>query len=104
MDKSGVGGVWGRWRGAGGTVFEPGSADWAAQLGIRARWIGDTYPQGVPAALDAAAAIAAGLCNTVLVVGGQGGGLGRDGGRVASYTRPENEVVAPFGSFPAARF
>jgi acetyl-CoA acetyltransferase len=104
MDKKEVDGVCGRWPGPGGTVFEPGSADWAAQLGIRARWIGDTYPQGVPAALDAAAAIEAGLCNTVLVVGGQGGGLGREGGRVASYTRPDNEFVAPFGSFTAAQF
>ena len=104
IEKHEVDGVCGRWPGPGGTIFEPGSADWAAQLGIRARWIGDTYPQGVPAALDAAAAIAAGLCNTVLVVGGQGGGLGRDGGRVASYTRPDNEFVAPFGSFTAAQF
>jgi acetyl-CoA acetyltransferase len=84
--------------------MEPGSADWAGLLGIPVRWIGDTYPQGVPAALDAAAAINAGLCTTVLVVGGQAGGLGRLGGQVASYTRPENEFVAPFGSFTAAQF
>jgi acetyl-CoA acetyltransferase len=85
-------------------VFQPGSADWAGLLGIPVRWIGDTYPQGVPAALDAAAAIAAGLCETVLVVGGQSGGLGREGGRVADYTRPRNEFVAPFGAFTAAQF
>ena len=30
-------------------------------------WVQDTYPQGIPAALDAAAAIAAGLCRAVLV-------------------------------------
>jgi acetyl-CoA acetyltransferase len=104
LTKDDIDGVSGRWPGPGGTVFYPGSADWATQLGIHARWIGDTYPQGVPGALDAAAAIHAGLCDTVLVVGGQGGGLGRDGGRVASYTRPDNEFVAPFGSFTAAQF
>ena len=102
--KEQVDGICGRWPGPGGTVFQPGSADWAGLLGIPVRWIGDTYPQGVPAALDAAAAISAGLCETVLVVGGQAGGLGRDGGRVADYTRPDNEFVAPFGSFTAAQF
>jgi acetyl-CoA acetyltransferase len=58
----------------------------------------------VPAALDAAAAISAGLCHTVLIVGGQAGGLGKEAGRVASYTRPENEFVAAYGSFTAAQF
>ena len=104
LEKDAVDGICGRWPGPGGTVFEPGSADWAGLLGIHVRWIGDTYPQGVPATLDAAAAISAGLCETVLVVGGQSGGLGRFDGRVASYTRPENEFVAPFGSFTAAQF
>jgi len=40
----------------------------------------------------------------VLIVSGQAGGVGKDHGRVASYTRPENEFVAPFGSFTAAQF
>lgn len=104
MDKGEIDGICARWPGPGGTVFQPGSADWAGLLGIPVRWIGDTYPQGVPAALDAAAAIAAGLCHTVLVVGGQSGGLGKAGGRVADYTRPQNEFVAPFGAFTAAQF
>jgi acetyl-CoA acetyltransferase len=72
-------------------------------LGLPLRWIGDTYPQGVPAVLDAGAAIAAGLCHTVLVVGGQAGVFG-DRSKVASYTRPENEFVAPFGSLTTAQF
>jgi acetyl-CoA acetyltransferase len=104
IDKSQVDGVAGRWPGPGGTVLEPGSADWATLLGIPVRWIDDSYPQGVPGALAAAAAISGGLCDTVLLVGGQAGGLGTAGNRVATYTRPENEFVAPYGSFTAAQF
>jgi acetyl-CoA acetyltransferase len=95
-------GIAARWPGPGGTVFLPGSADWAGMLGVPVRWIGDSYPQGVPALLDAAAAISAGLCHTVLITGGQAGVLG--GGRVASYTQPQNEFVEPFGAFTAAHF
>ncbi|MFJ8812960.1 thiolase family protein [Amycolatopsis thermoflava] len=95
-------GIAARWPGPGGTVFLPGSADWAGMLGVPVRWIGDSYPQGVPALLDAAAAISAGLCHTVLITGGQAGVLG--GGRVASYTQPRNEFVEPFGAFTAAHF
>lgn len=102
MTVSDVDGVAARWPGPGGTVFHPGSADWAALLGIPLRWIGDTYPQGVPALLDAAAAIATGQCSTVLIVGGQAGVLG--GPAVASYTRPDNEFIACWGSLTAAQF
>jgi acetyl-CoA acetyltransferase len=104
VSKEEIDGICARWPGPGGTVFHPGSADWAGLLGIPVRWIGDTYPQGIPATLDAVAAISAGLCTSVLVVGGQAGGLGRDGGRVADYTRPANEFVAPFGAFTTAQF
>jgi acetyl-CoA acetyltransferase len=83
--------------------MHPGSLDWSTLLGQRVRWVQDTYPQGVPALLDAAAAIAAGLCETVLVVGGQA--AIRDGsGSVAGYTRPDNEFVAPWGAFTAVHF
>lgn len=100
---SDVDGIAGRWPGPGGTVMHPGSLDWSTLLGQRVRWVQDTYPQGVPALLDAAAAIAAGLCDTVLVVGGQA--ALRDGsGSVASYTRPDNEFVAPWGAFTAVHF
>lgn len=99
-----VDGLVARWPGPGGTVLHPGSVDWTGLLGIGVRWVQDTYPQGVPAVLDAAAAIAAGLCSTVLIVGGQAGGLGRDQGRVAEYTRPANEFVAPWGAFTASHF
>jgi acetyl-CoA acetyltransferase len=104
MQKGDVDGICARWPGPGGTVFQPGSADWAGLLGIHVRWIGDTYPQGVPAVLDAAAAIAAGLCHTVLITGGQAGVMQEEGARVASYTRPANEFVEPWGSFTTAQF
>ena len=104
LTKDDIDGIAARWPGPGGTVFEPGSADWAGLLGIHVRWIGDSYPQGVPAVLDAAAAIAAGYCHTVLITGGQAGVMGAEQGRVASYTRPANEFMEPFGSFTAAQF
>ena len=104
IDRSEVDGICARWPGPGGTVFQPGSADWAGLLGIHVRWIGDTYPQGVPAVLDAAAAIATGQCHTVLITGGQAGVMAAEKGKVASYTRPANEFVEPFGSFTTAQF
>lgn len=98
-----VDGIAARWPGPGGTVMHPGSVDWTGLLGIGVRWVQDTYPQGVPAVLDAAAAIATGLCDTVLIVGGQAS-IRADDGSVASYTRPENEFVAPWGAFTAVHF
>ncbi len=91
-----------RWPGPGGTVFQPGAPDWSKLLGIPLRWVQDTYPQGVPALLEAAAAIAAGQCQTVLCVGGQAG-LSREGA-VADYTRPANEFVEVWGAMTAAHF
>jgi acetyl-CoA acetyltransferase len=104
MTVADVDGIEARWPGPGGTVFQPGSADWAGLLGIHVSWIGDTYPQGIPAVLDAAAAISAGLCETVLITGGQAGVMAAEQGRVASYTRPANEFVEPFGSFTSVQF
>lgn len=97
-----VDGIAARWPGPGGTVMHPGSADWAGLLGTPLSWIGDTYPQGVPAALDAAAALSTGLCSVVLVVGGQAQ-IGAPGS-VAAYTRPGNEFVAPTGAFTQVHF
>lgn len=102
LHVSQIDGIIARWPGPGGTVFHPGSADWASLLGTPVRWISDTYPQGIPAALEAAAAIGAGLCSTVLVVGGQVGEF--QDGTVAPYTRPENEFVATWGAFTAPQF
>lgn len=103
LKVSDIDGIAARWPGPGGTVMHPGSLDWTGLLGIPVRWVQDTYPQGIPAALDAAAAIAAGLCTTVLVVGGRASGRDQSG-RVADYTRPENEFVAPWGAFTAVHF
>jgi acetyl-CoA acetyltransferase len=97
-----VDGISARWPGPGGTVFHPGSSDWSKLLGVHLRWVGDTYPQGVPAVLEAAAAIATGQCETVLVVGGQAD-LGGSA-TVASYTRPDNEFVSCWGSITQAQF
>lgn len=103
LDLKDIDGIAGRWPGPGGTVMHPGSLDWATLLGIPVRWVQDTYPQGVPAVLDAAAAIAAGLCNTVLIVGGQAA-IRDDTAKVAAYTRPDNEFIAPWGAFTAVHF
>ncbi|GAA4845594.1 thiolase family protein [Pseudonocardia benzenivorans] len=97
-----VDGIAARWPGPGGTVLAPGSADWSTLLGIPLGWIGDSYPQGIPALVDAAGAILTGQATTVLITGGQAGVLG--GGRVAAYTQPGNEFVEPFGAFTAAHF
>ena len=104
MTVNDIDGIEARWPGPGGTVFQPGSADWAGLLGIHVNWIGDTYPQGIPAVLDAAAAISAGLCETVLITGGQAGVMSAEKGKVASYTRPANEFVEPWGSFTSVQF
>lgn len=97
-----VDGIAARWPGPGGTELAPGSADWSTLLGVPLRWVGDSYPQGVPALVDAAGALLTGQATTILITGGQGGVLG--GGRFASYTRPGNEFVEPFGAFTAAHF
>ncbi|MCY3562152.1 MAG: thiolase family protein [bacterium] len=108
-----VDGISARWPGPGGTVFGPGSVDWTAVLGKGFDWVGDTYPQGAPGLLDAAGAILAGQCSTVLVFGGRAGESGGAAGlrvpsghtgRVAAYTRPENEFTSCWGSLTAAQF
>lgn len=102
MTMDDIDGIAARWPGPGGTVFDPGAWDWTGIFGKPFRWICDTYPQGVPGALDAAAAVSGGLCDAVLVVGGQAGVLG--GPAVASYTRPDNEFVSPWGMLTTAHF
>jgi acetyl-CoA acetyltransferase len=102
MTIADIDGFAGRWPGPGGTVFDPGAWDWTGVFAKSFRWLGDTYPQGVPGAMDAAAAVTAGLCEAVLVVGGQAGVLG--GPAVAAYTRPDNEFVASWGMLTSAHF
>lgn len=102
LSHTDIDGIAARWPGPGGTMLAPGSADWSTLLGVPIDWIGDSYPQGIPALLDAAGAIMTGQATTVLITGGQAGVLG--GGRVASYTQPSNEFVGPYGAFTAAHF
>jgi acetyl-CoA acetyltransferase len=103
LKLSDIDGISARWPGPGGSVVHPGSTDWASFFRRPLRWIGDTYPSGVPFLLDASAAIGAGLCDTVLMMGGQTG-ISRGSGPSAAYTRPDNEFTGPFGSFTAAQF
>lgn len=97
-----IDGICGAWMGPGGTRLHPGSPDWSTLLGIPLNWMSDSYPAGVPALMDAAAAISAGLCSTVLVVGGQS--RTRVPGAVIAYTRPDNEFSACYGSYTATQF
>lgn len=85
---------------AGGPDF--GSADFAYETGMDSVWTGSAMI-GVPALLEAAAAIEAGYCNTVLIAGGQVA-VYEDRGATAPWTRPANEFVASWGLFTAAEF
>ncbi len=58
---------------------------------------------GIPAVLDALAMVTTGRCRVVLVATG-GAGSHVPGPAVASWTRPANEFVQPFGLFTAAEF
>ena len=102
LEMADVDGLSARWPGPGGSSVHPNSIDWAGVLGQSMRWVGDTYPQGIPGVLDAAAAIGAGLCETVLIFGGQS--RMRLPGKVASYTQPENEFTAPWGAYTTPQF
>jgi len=102
LEMSDVDGLCARWPGPGGSVEHPNSTDWTGLLGQSMRWTGDTYPQGIPGVLDAAAAIDAGLCETVLIFGGQS--RMRLPGKVIEYTRPRNEFTAPWGTYTTPQF
>ena len=102
IDKRDIDGISGKWPGPGGTVMEPGSLDWATLLGIPLRWKNDSYPGGVPALLSATAAISAGLCETVLIVGGQS--RTKVPGAAIAYTRPDNEFTVCYGSSTPSQF
>lgn len=60
-------------------------------------------PLGIPAVLEAAAAIVCGLATTVLITTGEAGSY-REHSATAPWTRPTNEFVGPFGMFTAAEF
>jgi acetyl-CoA acetyltransferase len=58
---------------------------------------------GIPAVLEAAAAITSGLCTTVLVVAG-GAGAYQERASTAPWTRPSNEFVVSVGMYTAVEF
>lgn len=60
-------------------------------------------PYGIPAVLEAAAAIATGLASTVLIAAGSAGTY-TERASTAPWTRPTNEFVVSYGMFTAAEF
>ena len=72
------------------------------ELGVGPAWRGMNRI-GVGMVMEAAAAIATGQCNTVLIVGGIAG-LYTERASTAPWTRPSNEFVASWGLFTAAEF
>ena len=70
MNLAEVDGIAARWPKPGGTKLDP-LLTGQAYLEKPFRWVGDTYPQGVPGLLDAAAAVSFGLCNVAVVFGGK---------------------------------
>jgi acetyl-CoA acetyltransferase len=60
-------------------------------------------PLGIPAVLEAAAAISVGMASVVLVNGGAAGTY-TERSSTAPWTRPTHEFVASFGMFTAAEF
>ena len=76
--------------------------DWVHQFGGRAMWMG-AQSTGIPAVLEAASAIAAGYCHTVVLANGQAGAY-TERASTAPWTRPSNEFVECWGLYTAAEF
>ena len=83
--------------------MEPAAAQhFVTQLGGRPSWTGHSLV-GVSAVLEAASAIAAGLCQTVVIANGQAGAYSVRPS-TAPWTRPSNEFVECWGLYTAAEF
>jgi len=78
------------------------SSDLAYDLGLGPVWQSATQ-LGVPAIIEAAAQIATGVSDVVLVAAGSAG-VYTERSSTAPWTRPNNEFVAPYGMFTAAEF
>jgi acetyl-CoA acetyltransferase len=76
---------------------------WVHLLGGNACWTANAGLTGVPAVLEAAAAIAAGYCNTVVIANGQAGTY-TERAATAPWTRPSNEFVECYGLYTAVEF
>ena len=98
-----VDGVAARWPGPGGTVFQPGSADWADVFGQPLRWVCDTYPPRRARRARRRRRGGRRGCVRRRWCSGARPGLWA-GANVADYTRPDNEFIACWGSLTAAQF
>lgn len=78
------------------------SSDLAYELGLGPVWQSASQ-LGVPAVIEAAAQIATGISDVVLVAAGSAG-VYTERASTAPWTRPNNEFVAPYGMFTAAEF
>ena len=78
------------------------STHFVHMLGGRPSWTGGALV-GVSSVLEAAAAIAAGFCQTVVIANGQAGAYTARPS-TAPWTRPSNEFVECFGLYTAAEF
>lgn len=78
------------------------SSDLAFELGLGPVWQSASQ-LGIPAVIEAAAQIAAGISDVVLVAAGSAG-VYTERSSTAPWTRPNNEFVAPYGMFTAAEF
>jgi acetyl-CoA acetyltransferase len=83
-------------------VVGPASAEIALELGL-GPCTRRPSALGIPSVLDAAALIATGQCDVVVVAAG-GAGIHIDPSTTAPWTRPTNELVVGFGLFTAAEF
>ena len=78
------------------------SSDLAFELGLGPVWQ-SASALGIPAVLEAAAQIATGVSDVVLIAAGLAG-VYTERASTAPWTRPNNEFVAPYGMFTAAEF
>jgi acetyl-CoA acetyltransferase len=85
-----------------GVTGGPLSTDLVYELGAGPAWVGgNSLP--IVTLFEAAAAVAAGLAEVVVVAGAEAG-VYTDRAATAPWTRPANEFVAPWGLFTAAEF
>ncbi|MDA1062675.1 MAG: thiolase family protein [Chloroflexi bacterium] len=76
--------------------------EWVHLLGGRPMWMG-AQSTGIPAVLEAASAIAAGYCHSVVLANGQAGAY-TERASTTPWTRPSNEFVESWGLYTAAEF
>lgn len=77
-------------------------SDLVYELGLGPTWT-SASSLGIPAVIEAAAQIATGVSNVVLIAAGSAG-VYTERASTAPWTRPNNEFVAPYGMFTAAEF